>query len=105
VILSYRRIGDYLTASYLDKADDFPEIQRGVTKRWYVPRIRHRAENLDDVVRCHRPKRWVLERSASWLNRFRKLIIVGEEGSELSLTHPASLLHRGLSEDSFGIGS
>jgi putative transposase len=59
----------------LDKGYDFPEIERGVIDRRYVPHIRHRGEDPDDVVRCHQPKRWVVERSASWLNRFRKLLI------------------------------
>ena len=31
------------------------------------------------MVRCHQPKRWVVERSASWLNRFRKLLIRWEK--------------------------
>lgn len=48
-------------------------------KRRYAPHIRHKGENLDDVVKCHQPKRWVVERSASWLNRFRKLLIRWEK--------------------------
>ena len=34
----------------LDKGYDFPEIESGVIKRRYVPHIRHKGENLDDVV-------------------------------------------------------
>ena len=56
----------------LDKGYDFPEIESGVIKRRYVPHIRHKGENLDDVVKCHQPKRWVVERSASWLNGIQK---------------------------------
>jgi putative transposase len=66
----------------LDKGYDFPEIERAVIKRNYVPHIRHRGENLDDVVMCHQPKRWVVERSASWLNRFRKLLVRFEKKAE-----------------------
>jgi putative transposase len=66
----------------LDKGYDFPEIERGVIDRRYVPHIRHRGEDLDDVVKCHQPKRWVVERSASWLNRFRKLLIRWEKKAE-----------------------
>ena len=66
----------------LDKGYDFPEIERGVVKRKYVPHIRHKGENLDDVVKCHQPKRWVVERSASWLNRFRKLLVRFEKKAE-----------------------
>jgi len=66
----------------LDKGYDFPEIERGVIARKYVPHIRHRGENLDEVVKCHQPKRWVVERNASWLNRFRKLLIRFEKKAE-----------------------
>ena len=66
----------------LDKGYDFPEIERGVVKRRYVPHIRHRGENLDDIVKCHQPKRWVVERSASWINRFRKLLVRFEKKAE-----------------------
>ena len=66
----------------LDKGYDYPEIERACIKRSYVPHIRHRGENLDDVVICHQPKRWVVERSASWLNRFRKLLVRFEKKSE-----------------------
>lgn len=59
----------------LDKGYDFPQIERAVIKRNYVPHIRHRGEDLKDIVKCHQPKRWVVERSASWLNRFRKLLV------------------------------
>jgi len=33
-------------------------------------------------VKRYRPKRWVVERSASWLNRFRKLLIRWEKKAE-----------------------
>lgn len=66
----------------LDKGYDFPEIERGVVKRRYIPHIRHRGENLDDIVKCHQPKRWVVERSASWINRFRKLLVRFEKKAE-----------------------
>ena len=66
----------------LDKGYDFPEIERAVIERNYIPHIRHRGENLDDIVKCHQPKRWVVERSASWLNRFRKLLVRFEKKAE-----------------------
>ena len=66
----------------LDKGYDFPEIERGVVERRYVPHIRHSGENLQDIVKCHQPKRWVVERSASWLNRFRKILVRFEKKAE-----------------------
>ncbi len=58
-----------------DKGCDYPVIEMGVVGRKYIPHIRRRGENLNDIVRCHLPKRWVVERSAPWLNRFRKLLV------------------------------
>jgi putative transposase len=66
----------------LDKGYDFPEIETGVVDRGYVPHIRHRGEDRSDVVKCHQSKRWVVERSASWLNRYRKLLIRWEKKAE-----------------------
>jgi putative transposase len=65
----------------LDKGYDYPEIERGVIARDYIPHMRHRGE-LEDPVKRYKPKRWVVERSASWLNRFRKLLIRWEKKSE-----------------------
>jgi putative transposase len=65
----------------LDKGYDFPEIERGVIARDYIPHMRHRGE-LEDPVKRYRPKRWVVERSASWLNRFRKLLIRWEKNAQ-----------------------
>jgi putative transposase len=66
----------------LDKGYDYPEIERAVVKRNYIPHIRHKGENADGIVLCHQPKRWVVERSASWLNRYRKLLVRFEKKAE-----------------------
>jgi len=65
----------------LDKGYDFPEVEMGAIERGYVPHIRHRGEKRTGKRR-HKPKRWVVERSASWLNRFRKLLIRWEKKAE-----------------------
>ena len=65
----------------LDKGYDFPEIGVGAIQRGYVPHIRHRGEKKVYKKR-YKPKRWVVERSASWLNRFRKLLIRWEKKGE-----------------------
>jgi putative transposase len=66
----------------LDKGYDYPEIERAVIKRKYISHIRHRGEDPKDTAKCHQPKRWVVERSASWLNRFRKLLVRFEKKAE-----------------------
>ncbi|HUY86285.1 MAG TPA: transposase, partial [Acidimicrobiales bacterium] len=65
----------------LDKGYDFPEIEAGVIARRYVPHMRHRGE-IENPVKRYKPNRWVVERSASWLNRFRKLLIRWEKKAE-----------------------
>jgi transposase len=66
----------------LDKGYDFQEIEIGAMLRGYVPRIRHRGERKISGKRRYKPKRWVVERSASWLNRFRRLLIRWEKKAE-----------------------
>ena len=65
----------------LDKGYDYPEIGAGVVERGYVPHMRHRGE-LENPTKRYKPKRWVVERSASWLNRFRRLLIRWEKKAE-----------------------
>jgi putative transposase len=57
-------------------------IEIGVVERKYILHIRHRGEDLNNIVKCHQPKRWVVERSASRLNRFRKLLVRFEKKAE-----------------------
>jgi transposase len=79
----------------LDKAYDFLEIERAVIKRGYIPHIRHRGETVPPRDgRSHQPKRWVVERTGSWLNRFRRLLIRWEKKARnyLALTQLACCL-------------
>ncbi len=57
----------------MDKGYDFPEIEYGVRERGYTDHIRHKGEEVKKKV--HKAKRWVVERIASWHNRFRKLLV------------------------------
>ena len=68
----------------LDKGYDFPEIERESTKRRYLPHIRHRGEEKELIkLRYYSAKRWVvIERTNSWHNRFRKLLVRYEKKSE-----------------------
>src|SRR5881275_2190147 len=92
----------------LDKGYDFSEIERESTKRRYLPHIRQRGEEKELIkLRYYSAKRWVVERTNSWHNRFRKLLVRYEKKSEnyLSCTCMFSLLYYRLQEDNFGIGS
>ena len=76
----------------LDKGYDFPEIEQEVVRRGYVPHIRQRGEGKKSVKkgrRHHLTRRWVIERTNSWHNRFRKLLVRYEKKAEnyLGLVH------------------
>src|SRR5215207_2995747 len=56
----------------LDKAYHSKEVEQEIIKRGYVPHIRHRREEKK-LNKKHPARRWVVERTNSWHNRFRKL--------------------------------
>ena len=57
----------------LDKAYHSKEIEQEIIKRGYNPHIRHRREEIIFCRKKHPARRWVVERTNSWHNRFRKL--------------------------------
>jgi len=66
----------------LDKGYDFPEIERESIKRRYIPHIRHRGEEKELIKIGYPSRRWVVvERTNSWHNRFRKLLVRYEKKS------------------------
>jgi putative transposase len=68
----------------LDKGYDFQEIKDVLSKKGYLPHIRHRGEQTITKGGNHNSKRrrWVVERTSSWHNRFRKLLIRYEKKLE-----------------------
>jgi putative transposase len=66
----------------LDKGYDYPEIERESIKRRYIPHIRHRGENKELIKLRYSARRWVVERTNSWHNKFRKLLVRYEKKSE-----------------------
>jgi putative transposase len=68
----------------LDKGYDFREIENGVIKKGYLPHIPHRGEQSITKDDNHHSKRrrWVVERTNSWHNRFRKLLVRYEKKIE-----------------------
>lgn len=75
----------------LDKGYDYPQIEAEARQRAYRAYIRRRGEEkvaLDGSP--SRPAhRWVVERTGSWHNRFRKLLIRWEKKVQnyLALVH------------------
>lgn len=53
-------------------------------KRQYVPHVRQRGEEMKAKRQNpqYRPHRWVVERTHSWLNRYRKLLVRYEKRAD-----------------------
>jgi putative transposase len=77
----------------LDKGYDFPEVEEVVEAYWFEFHIRRRGETAEgrrELLRA-RAHRWVVERTHSWMNRFRRLLIRWEKkvANYLALVHLA----------------
>ena len=57
------------------------EVEQESIKMGYIPHIRHRREKKKHINR-HPARRWVVERTNSWHNRFRKLFTRYEKKDE-----------------------
>jgi transposase len=67
---------------HADKGYDFPRCRRALRKRGITPRIARRGIESSEKLGRHR---WVVERTLSWLNRFRRLKVrYREEGRHSS---------------------
>jgi len=78
----------------LDKGYDYADAERAVRRRRYVPHIRRRGEERRRCRRDERARRWVVERTHSWFNRFRRLLIRWEKRPQnyLALVQFAAML-------------
>ena len=78
----------------LDKGYDYADAERAVRRRRYVPHIRRRGEERRRCRRGERARRWVVERTHSWFNRCRKLLIRWEKKPQnyLALVQFAAML-------------
>ena len=61
----------------LDKGYDYDEVPALLKEFGFISHIRSRGEEAKDLTReaGRRARRWVVERSHSWMNRFRGLLI------------------------------
>jgi transposase len=64
-----------------DAGYDYDEVREVVAKWGYTAHIRSRGEEKEAKERVpgYRARRWVVERTHSWLNRFRRLLIRWEK--------------------------
>lgn len=75
----------------LDKGYDYPQIEELVARWGYTAHIRRIGEDASTQERTpgYRARRWVVERTHSWMNRFRRMLIRWEKKNEnyLALVH------------------
>lgn len=80
----------------LDKGYDYNEVRDLAKEFGYTARIRARGEEAQAIKHeaGFRARRWVVERTHSWLNRFRRILIRWEKKAMnyLSLLHLACAL-------------
>lgn len=70
----------------LDKGYDFPEVYELLEEYGYTIHIKIRGEERSSSKRRgiprYRARHWVIERTHSWMNRFRRLLIRWEKKVE-----------------------
>lgn len=75
----------------MDKGYDYQEVRELVAAWGYTAHIRSRGEEkvAKEKIPGYRARRWVVERTHSWLNRFRRLLIRWEKKAEsyLAMLH------------------
>lgn len=80
----------------LDKGYDYDEVRALVAEFGFTAHIRPRDEEARDLARDanHRARRWVVERTHSWMNRFRRILVRWEKKSQnyLAFLHFACAL-------------
>ena len=80
----------------LDKGYDYEDVIAGMLERDYILHLKHRGEPEPTVrpEQKHPARRWVVERTHSWHNKFRRLLVRWERKVEhyKALVHLASVL-------------
>lgn len=68
----------------LDAAYDGASARQEVEARHYLPHIRTRDQEQQDkaLIPGYRARRWVVERTHSWINRSRRLLVRWEKKAE-----------------------
>jgi putative transposase len=77
----------------LDKGYDFPEVYELAREFGFTAHVRSRGEEAQALKReaGFRARRWVVERTQSWLNRFHRILVRWEKRADtyLAMLHLA----------------
>ena len=80
----------------LDKGYDYDEVRELAAEFRYTAHIRARGEEMQAIKReaGYKARRWMVERTHSWMNRFRAILIRWEKkpANYLGLLHLACAL-------------
>ena len=68
----------------LDKGYDFQEVRDTLAEFGFTAHIRSRGEEAQQLKQdaSKRARRWVVERTHSWMNRFRRILIRWDKNPE-----------------------
>jgi putative transposase len=68
----------------LDKGYDYAEVRDTLKEFGFTAHIRSRGEEVQVLKReaGQRARRWVVERTHSWMNRFRRILVRWEKKAE-----------------------
>ena len=67
----------------LDAGYDYLEIDILATSKGYIPHTRRKEEQINhSYIPIKKPRRWVVERTHSWMNAFRRIFIRWERKAE-----------------------
>ena len=78
----------------MDAGYDYDEVREVVWEFGYTAHIRSRGEEKKARKAGRRARRWVVERTHSWLNRYRRLLVRWEKKAHnyLAMLHLACAL-------------
>lgn len=75
----------------MDKGYDYPDVREMLRDLGYTPHVPSRGEEKLDrsTIPGYRARRWVVERTHSWMNRYRRLLVRWEKKVEnyVALVH------------------
>lgn len=79
-----------------DKAYDSQAALKTIVSHGYIPHVKRRGEEIQEKKRnpSWKARRWVVEVSHSWFNRFRKILVRYEKLSDtyMALLHLAAAI-------------
>ena len=71
----------------VDKGDDYQEVRESLAECGFTAHIRSRGEEVQAIKTAagQKARRWVVERTHSWMNRFRRILVRWDKKPEHSL--------------------